>query len=85
MMMVDAAIIHVFYGVSLRGDPWLVAASACLLLIGYLSFGALLVLLTQSLAGAQIRRRVRALTDAPKSNTTPPFQGADTGRRWRPS
>ena len=49
MMVVDAAIIHVLYGVSFRGDPLLVAASACLLLIGYLSFGALLVLLTQSL------------------------------------
>jgi ABC-2 type transport system permease protein len=48
-MLVDAAIIHVLYGVSFRGDPLLVAASACLLLIGYLSFGALLVLLTQSL------------------------------------
>src|SRR3984957_16402965 len=49
MMVVDAAIIHVLYGVSFRGDPLLVAASACLLLIGYLSFGALLVLLTQAL------------------------------------
>ena len=49
MMLVDAAIIHVLYGVNFRGDPLLVAASACLLLIGYLSFGALLVLLTQSL------------------------------------
>ena len=49
MMVVDAAIIHVLYGVNFRGDPLLVAASACLLLIGYLSFGALLVLLTQSL------------------------------------
>src|SRR3984957_2049178 len=46
MMVVDAAIIHVLYGVSFRGDPLLVAASACLLLIAYLSFGALLVLLT---------------------------------------
>jgi ABC-2 type transport system permease protein len=49
MMVVDAAIIHVLYGVNFRGDPLLVAASACLLLIGYLSFGALLVLLTQAL------------------------------------
>ena len=49
MMVVDAAIIHVLYGVSFRGDPLLVAAAACLLLIGYLSFGALLVLLTQAL------------------------------------
>ena len=49
MMVVDAAIIHVLYGVTFRGDPLLVAASACLLLIGYLSFGALLVLLTQAL------------------------------------
>jgi ABC-2 type transport system permease protein len=48
MMVVDAAIIHVLYGVSFRGDPLLVAAAACLLLIGYLSFGALLVLLTQA-------------------------------------
>jgi ABC-2 type transport system permease protein len=49
MMVVDAAIIHVLYGVSFRGDPLLVAAAACLLLIGYLSFGALFVLLTQAL------------------------------------
>jgi ABC-2 type transport system permease protein len=49
MMVVDAAIIHVLYGVSFRGDPLLVAAAACLLLIGYMSFGALLVLLTQAL------------------------------------
>ena len=49
MMVVDAAIIHVLYGVSFRGDPLLVAAAACLLLIGYLSFGAFLVLLTQAL------------------------------------
>jgi ABC-2 type transport system permease protein len=49
MMVVDAAIIHVLYGVTFRGDPVLVAAAACLMLIGYLSFGALLVLLTQAL------------------------------------
>jgi ABC-2 type transport system permease protein len=49
MMVVDAAIIHVLYGVNFRGDPLLVAASACLLIIGYLSFGALLVLLPQAL------------------------------------
>jgi ABC-2 type transport system permease protein len=49
MMVVDAAIIHVLYGVSFRGDPVLVAAAASLLLIAYLSFGALLVLLTQAL------------------------------------
>jgi ABC-2 type transport system permease protein len=48
-MLVDAAIIHVLYGVAFRGDPLLVAAAACLLIIGYLSFGALLVLLTQAL------------------------------------
>ena len=50
MMVVDAAILHVLYGISFRGDPVLVAAAACLLLIAYLSFGALLVLLTQALA-----------------------------------
>jgi ABC-2 type transport system permease protein len=49
MMVADAAIIHIVYGVTFRGDPLLVAAAACLLLIGYLSFGALLVLLTQAL------------------------------------
>jgi ABC-2 type transport system permease protein len=49
MMVADAAIIHALYGVSFRGAPLLVAAAACLLLIGYLSFGALLVLLTQAL------------------------------------
>ena len=69
MMVVDAAIIHVLYGVTFRGDPLLVAAAACLLLIGYLSFGALLVLLTQALptglsliahilqSGVRLRRR----------------------------
>jgi ABC-2 type transport system permease protein len=50
MMVVDAAIIHVLYGLCFRGDPVLVVASACLLLVAYLSFGALLVLLTQALA-----------------------------------
>jgi ABC-2 type transport system permease protein len=49
MMVVDAAILRVLYGVSFRGDPLLVAAAACLLLIAYLSFGAMLVLLTQAL------------------------------------
>jgi ABC-2 type transport system permease protein len=49
MMVVDAAILHTLYGISFRGDPVLVAAAACLLLIAYLSFGALLVLLTQVL------------------------------------
>ena len=49
MMVADAAIIHVLFGAPFRGDPLLVAASACLLLIAYLSFGALLVLLTQAL------------------------------------
>jgi ABC-2 type transport system permease protein len=49
MMAVDVAILHVLYGISFRGDPVLVAAAACLLLIAYLSFGALLVLLTQAL------------------------------------
>ena len=49
MMVVDAAILHLLYDISFRGDPVLVAAAACLLIIGYLSFGALLVLLTQAL------------------------------------
>src|SRR6516225_157768 len=50
MIVVDAAILHVLFGVSFRGDPVLVAVAACFLLIAYLSFGALLVLLTQVLA-----------------------------------
>jgi len=49
MMVVVAAILHLLYGISFRGDPVLVAAAACLVLIAYLSFGALLVLITQSL------------------------------------
>lgn len=49
MMVMDAAIIHVLYGVPFRGDPLLVAAAACLFIIAYLSFGALLVLLTRAL------------------------------------
>jgi ABC-2 type transport system permease protein len=49
MMAADAAIIHVLYGAPFRGAPVLVAAVACLLIIAYLSFGALLVLLTQAL------------------------------------
>ena len=49
MMVVDAAILHPLYGVGFRGAPVLVAAAACLLIIGYLAFGALLVLITQAL------------------------------------
>ncbi|WP_376984335.1 ABC transporter permease [Bosea sp. R86505] len=49
MMMVGLVIIHGLFGVPFRGDPVMVAAAACLLIVGYLSLGALLPLLVKSL------------------------------------
>ncbi len=50
MMVVDAGIIHELYSVPFRGDSVLMGAAACLLVIGYLSLGSLLQLLTRDLA-----------------------------------
>jgi ABC-2 type transport system permease protein len=50
MMVVDAAVIHGAYGIPFRGDALLVAAAACLLIVAYLSLGALLTLLTRNLS-----------------------------------
>ncbi len=50
MMVVGAAIIHGFYGVPFRGDSIIMGAAACLLVIAYLSVGALFQLLTRNLA-----------------------------------
>jgi ABC-2 type transport system permease protein len=49
MMMVGLGIIHGLFHVPFRGDAVMVAASACLLLVGYLSLGALFQLLVKSL------------------------------------
>ena len=50
MMVVDAGIIHGVYEVPFRGDSLLMGASACLLLIAYLSLGSLFQLLTRNMA-----------------------------------
>ena len=50
MMAVGLGIIHGIFEIPFRGDPVLVAAAACLLIIAYLSLGALLQLLVRNLA-----------------------------------
>ena len=50
MMVVDAGIVHGVYEVPFRGDSVLMGASACLLIIAYLSLGSLFQLLTRDLA-----------------------------------
>ncbi|MDQ0390883.1 ABC transporter permease [Labrys monachus] len=50
MTVVEAGIIHGFYGAPFRGDSLLMGAAACLLVIAYLSLGSLLQLLTRNLA-----------------------------------
>jgi ABC-2 type transport system permease protein len=50
MMVLDAGIIHGIFEVPFRGDSVLTGAAACLLVIAYLSLGALLQLLTGDLA-----------------------------------
>lgn len=50
MMAVGLGIIHGIFEIPFRGDPMLVAAGACLLIIAYLSLGALLQLLVRNLA-----------------------------------
>lgn len=50
MMAVGLGIIHGLFQIPFRGDPIIVAVAACLLIVGYLSLGALLQLLTRDLA-----------------------------------
>lgn len=50
MMAVGLGTIHGIFEIPFRGDPVLVAAGACLLIIAYLSLGALLQLLVRNLA-----------------------------------
>eukprot|EP01036_Dinobryon_divergens_P004664 gene4664-6177_t len=49
MMMVVMGILHGLFLIPFRGDPLLMAVSACLLIIAYLSLGAFFQLLTKSL------------------------------------
>ncbi len=49
-MTIGLGIIHGLYQVPFRGDPILVGAAACLLIIAYLSMGALFQVLTRNLA-----------------------------------
>ena len=50
MMVVGAGIVHGLFAVPFRGDPILLGAAACLLLLGYLALGALFQLLVRKLA-----------------------------------
>jgi len=50
MMVAAALIIHGLFQIPFRGDPVLMGAAACLLLIAYLSIGALFQLLVRNLA-----------------------------------
>ncbi len=50
IMAIGLGIIHGLFEIPFRGDPVLVGASACLLIIAYLSLGALLQLLVRNLA-----------------------------------
>ncbi|ACK51624.1 ABC-2 type transporter [Methylocella silvestris BL2] len=50
MMVLVAVIIHGLYQIPFRGDSLMMGASACLLVIAYLSIGALLQLLVRNLA-----------------------------------
>ncbi|WP_376706269.1 ABC transporter permease (plasmid) [Mesorhizobium sp. ISC25] len=50
MMVVGLGIIHGIFDIPFRGDPLLIGAGACLLIIAYLSLGALLQLLAKNLA-----------------------------------
>jgi ABC-2 type transport system permease protein len=50
MMAIGMAIIHGFYQLPFRGDPLIVAISACLLIVAYMSLSALFQLLTRNLA-----------------------------------
>ncbi len=50
MMVVASGILHAVYQIPFRGDPVLVAASACLLIVAYFFLGAFAVLLVRNLA-----------------------------------
>ncbi len=50
MLAVEAGIIHGLFGVPFRGSAILMGAAACLLVIAYLSVGAMFALLTRNLA-----------------------------------
>src|SRR5271165_4544048 len=50
MMVLDAGVVRGFYRVPFRGDPLMIGASACLLIIAYLSLGSLLQLLVRNLS-----------------------------------
>ncbi len=50
MMVFDAGIVHGLYQVPFRGDSVIVGAAACVLIIAYLSLGALMQLLTRNLS-----------------------------------
>jgi ABC-2 type transport system permease protein len=49
LMMVGLGIIHGLFGVPFRGDAVMVGAAACMLIVAYLSLGALFQLLAKSL------------------------------------
>ncbi len=50
MMAVGLGIIHGLYGIPFRGDPVMMGAAGCLLVIAYLTLGALFQLLVRDLA-----------------------------------
>ncbi|MEK1889794.1 MAG: ABC transporter permease [Phyllobacterium sp.] len=50
MMAIGMVIIHGFYAIPFRGDPVMMVAAACMLIIAYLSLGSLLQLLVKNLA-----------------------------------
>jgi ABC-2 type transport system permease protein len=50
MMAAGLMIIHGIFGIPFRGDPVLAGSAACLLIVAYLSLGALLQLLVRNLA-----------------------------------
>jgi len=50
MMAVGLGIIHGLYGIPFRGDPLMMGAAGCLLVIAYLALGALFQLLVRDLA-----------------------------------
>lgn len=50
IMAVGAVIIHGLFGIPFRGDAAMIGVAACLLIVGYLSLGALLPLLVKNLA-----------------------------------
>jgi ABC-2 type transport system permease protein len=50
MMTIGLGIIHGLYQIPFRGNPVMVGAAACLLILDYLSLGALFQLLTRNLA-----------------------------------